>query len=666
VAGKRGLKIVGGIVAGIVLLMVLAGAALWFGGTPLLGWLIEHPVSAVLGRQITIGGPLALRWGDPSRIIAEDVRVANADWGSAPEMFKARRLEIDIYLRSLVFGPTHIPLISLEDASLLLETSKDGRKNWDFGASSAAPKKREEFPALRRLLVRQSRLQWRNGKTGAETTLGIDTLDLGEPHLDAPIELAAAGSFQQAPLHLRGTFGPLASLRDPSHPYPVKIEGDLDQVRLAVDGGIAAPLDFNGLDLRLSLAGPRLQSVAAMFGVPLPEMSDFRGTATLQGGEGRWELHALSLKTGKSDLEGGIDVDTNETVPQLTANLTASTIDLGDFKGLYGGKPAHASTSAVPSPAESGGRVLPDTQIAVKRLPGLDAELNFYGTHVIATGGIPIEQIELGVRLKGGELTVKPLRFHAADGDVALNFHFTPYTKNSPPLMQANIDIRRVDLHKLLDRPTLPAMLRPTAGILGGFVNIGTTGVSTRQFLARMNGEAGLFMQNGRISQLLERLAPIDVLGALGVYVTGDKPVRINCLVSDFKITAGLANATTMLLDTDSDIVAGKGEINFGEETLHLNLSPHNKSFTLLSLRTPVDITGTFAKPDFHIETMNLAARVGAAIGLGVVFPPAALAPLIDTGLGEHNACAAAFAQTPPQNQPHAGSSVPPGKPATR
>lgn len=660
---KRGLKIVGWVVAVLVLLAVLGGGALWFGGAPLIAWLIEHPVSTALGRQITIG-KLALRWGAPSRIVAEDVRVANASWGTAPEMFTARRLEIEIYLRSLIFGPTHIPLVSLQDASLLLETDKDGKGNWKFGASSAAPKKREEFPALRRLLVSRSRLRWHNGKTGAETTLGIDTLDLQEPHLSAPVEFTASGSFQQAPMKLSGSFGPLASLRNPSHPYPVKLDGDLDQEHIAVDGGIAAPLDFSGLDLRLSLSGPRLQSVAAMLGVPLPEMSDFRGTAKLTGGKGHWELQALTLKTGNSDLEGGIDINTNDKVPHLVANLTSSQIDLTDFKGLYGGKPAHASTSAVKP--DTSGPVLPDVPIAVKKLPGVDAELSFFGTHVVTTGGLPIERIALGVRLQGGELTVDPLRFHTADGDISLTFHFTPYTRASPPVMQATLDIRHVDLHKFLDRPSMPAMLRPTAGILGGFARIATTGVSTRQFLSRMNGEAGIFMQNGQVSALLQALAPIDVLSALGVYLSGDKAVPIDCFVSDFGITAGTATVKTMLLDTASDVVVGKGDIDFGRETLHLNLSPHNKSFTLLSLHTPVDIGGTFRKPDFHVETFDLAARVGAAIGLGVVFPPAALAALVDTGLGAHNACGAAFAAQPARDRARAGSSTPPTKPAAR
>jgi AsmA family protein len=491
------------------------------------------------------------------------------------------------------------------------------------------------------------------------------------------VTLAADGTFQGLPLKLAGNFGALTELRNPSQPYPVKLSGALGKVDLAVDGTIKEPVDFQGLDFRLSLSGSRLDEVASALGVPMPELPKFRGTSKLAGGDGKWRLDALSLKVGASDLEGGLDIDTNETVPRLTANLASSAIDLADFKGLYGGKPA--KSSAPPPEPDQRGRVIPDTQIAVHKLPGVNIALNFDGARIKSAGGLPFERVTLGIRIENGELTIDPLNFHLALGDFALRARFNPFTADSPPKLQGHVDIKHIDLHQLLGGPTMPAIVQQTAGTAGGFITIDTSGASLREFLARMDGDVGLFVENGQMSALLEKLAPLDVLEALGVYASGDRPLPINCFITRFDVKAGIATATTLLVKTPATTIVGSGNVNFGSETLFLNVKPYNNSFAPVSLRTPVDIRGTLKQPAFHIEAGNLAARLGAAVGLGVLFPPAALLPLIDTGLGENNACSRAYeAQQAPGNAaPKSGSSAapqasprppdtPPSKPAAR
>jgi AsmA family protein len=394
-----------------------------------------------------------------------------------------------------------------------------------------------------------------------------------------------------------------------------------------------------------------------MLGVPFPALPDFRGTTKLTGGNGDWQLDALELKTGASDLAGGLKIDTNAKVPQVTAKLTAHLIDLADFKGVVGAKPAHSSTEK-PQP-EDRDHLIPDTPMAVQKLPGLNADLTFDAARIKQVSGIPFERVSLGLQLKDGVLIVKPLRFRTANGDVDLNLRFTPFTAKSPPRLVGEIDVRQVDLHKLLQGQG-SEMARKTSGTVGGFIKLDTNGTSLHQLAAHMNGDAGFFMQNGSISDLLQQLAPIDVLGALGVYAAGDKPVPINCLVARFALRDGKASASTLLVDTADTQIAGEGDIDFGTEGLSFSFKPRNKRFTVVSLRTPVNVGGTLAKPDFDIKTGELAARLGAAVGLGVLFPPAALLPLIDAGLGEHNACSAAYAEQQPPGNPEPRTGTPP------
>jgi hypothetical protein len=59
-----------------------AALAPWLYGGLVLAWASQHPISAVIGRQIRIDGPLVVRWGIATHIVAEKVQIANTNWWS--------------------------------------------------------------------------------------------------------------------------------------------------------------------------------------------------------------------------------------------------------------------------------------------------------------------------------------------------------------------------------------------------------------------------------------------------------------------------------------------------------------------------------------------------------------------------------------------------------
>ena len=638
-ASMRVVKIVGFVLGGLLVVVLAAGLAIYFGGGPAVAWVLQHPASAMIGRQITIGGPVTVHWGAPTRIVIEDLHVANASWSRHKDMLSARRLELEIFARTLIEGPTRIPLLSLDGAKLLLETSDKGEGNWKF--STGTPKTRSQSPLLQHVALHDCELAFFNGETQAQANLGVASLTLEDPDPASPVKFAAAGTFQTLPLHLAGTFGALSELRDSAKPYPVKLDGALDQIKIAVDGTIKEPLAFNGLDLRLSLAGSKFDELGSTLGVPIPELPDFHGTSKLTGGKGLWHIGALTLQFGKSDLDGGIDININEKVPRLKVNLTSSRLDLADFKGLYGGNPDDRAPPPPPPdpswPRHSGHADRGEEAAGHQHR----SELRWLADRRRRRPAVRTRT--LGLKIEDGQLTIDPLTFHVALGNFALRAHYDPFTASTPPHLQAKIDIQQIDLHSLLGGPAMPDIVKETAGTVGGFITLDTTGTSLRQFLGRANGDVGIFVANGKISALAERLAPLDVLGVLGVYASGDKPQPINCLVSRFDVRSGVATASTLLVKTPRTTIVGSGNINFASETLYLALKPYNNSFTPISLRSPVDILGTFKKPDFHVAAAGLAARAAAAVGLGVLFPPAALVPFVDAGLGNENACKTAM-----------------------
>ena len=70
-----------------------------------------------------------------------------------------------------------------------------------------------------------------------------------------------------------------------------------------------------------------------------------------------------------------------------------------------------------------------------------------------------------------------------------------------------------------------------------------------------------------------------------------------------------------------------------------MHLRTDAKHFTIGSLSTPIRIAGPFKNLSVSPDVGELAVRGGAAVGLGLLFPPAAVLPTIQLGLGKNNDC---------------------------
>lgn len=75
----------------VLLLAVVVSAAFLLVPSPLQKWAVERGASLGTGRQVSFGEPFRLHAWPPLTITAADVRVANADWGRAPELPGSKR-----------------------------------------------------------------------------------------------------------------------------------------------------------------------------------------------------------------------------------------------------------------------------------------------------------------------------------------------------------------------------------------------------------------------------------------------------------------------------------------------------------------------------------------------------------------------------------------------
>ena len=146
-------------------------------------------------------------------------------------------------------------------------------------------------------------------------------------------------------------------------------------------------------------------------------------------------------------------------------------------------------------------------------------------------------------------------------------------------------------------------------------------------------------MGRGRISNLLMEYAGIDIYESVKFLLTKDRVIPIRCAYADFKVTQGYADARQMAFDTDDTVILGTGTIDLRNERLDLTLKPRPKDFSLVSLRAPLHVDGTFKDPGFHPDVKVITLRGVAAAILGSIAPPLALIATVETGPGKDTDC---------------------------
>ena len=265
----------------------------------------------------------------------------------------------------------------------------------------------------------------------------------------------------------------------------------------------------------------------------------------------------------------------------------------------------------------------------------MDADVKFRGES-IRNKELPVEHLVSHLKVDNGLLTLDPVNFAVAGGNIISNI--TINTRPEVPRGEIKIAVKRLQLPKLLPKMEIT---KDSAGLIGGAMNIKSHGKSVGALLGSADGDFGLIMSGGQISNLLLEVIGLDAAEIIKFLFAGDKNVPVRCGVIDFGIKKGIMTSEAFVIDTTDTKIVGEGQISLLKETIDMKVSPQPKDVSILTLRTPVHIGGTFKDPTVLPDKM-LAIRAGAAVILGVLATPlAALIPTIETGLAEDANCKA-------------------------
>jgi uncharacterized protein involved in outer membrane biogenesis len=650
---KRAPKIIALAIAAVVVLVLAATAFMatydWNRVKP---WLSQK-VGDATGRPFEIKGDLWLTWhrqesqADGWRSIipwphfrAEQVVMGNPAWAKAAVMMaKIERIEFSINPFLLPRHEIVIPTLVLKQPDFMLERIADGRNNWTF--------KSPEDPgswklALGRVELNDGQVRLVDAVRKADITALLQSLPQTDP-AGYKMRWSLKGKLEGEDVTGSGKSGPLLALREQSKPYPLDARIQVGNSKLAATGTVTLQRSLAAMNVNLELSGPSMANLYPITTLLLPETAAYSTRGHLRGkfneDGGHWVYENFTGKVGASDVSGTLNYQGGKPRPKLHGTIVSEILRLQDLGALIGtsaglrNRPEESSRKSR-SP-KSRDQVLPTKVFRSYRWNSLDADVKFTGNQIVRSVGLPIENLETRLLLADGVLHLNPLNFGVAGGLIRADTRLDG--RGSQIKAQMKVNARKLQLKRMF--PAAESM-RASVGVLNGDAKLTGTGDSIAALLGSSSGEITLLVDRGSISKLLLETAGLNVGSMIVTRIFGDEQIDINCMISDFTVEKGLMKTRAFVIDTEDAIVTMDGSINLATEKLDLVVNPQSRELRLLTLRSPLYITGSFRKPSIEVDKGVLAAKAGGAIVLGLLAPMAtALLPLVNTGEEQESGC---------------------------
>ena len=641
---QRRWRTAGLVLAGLVLALVLT--VLLFPWDSLRGPLNRY-VSEATGRSFEITRKLDVQLGWTTRVVADGVTYANPAWATEPYLVKAEQAEVDIELWPLLTGQVVLPRVRLQQPQIGLQLEADGRRTWALGRDTADT---GTVPRIGALLVDQGRLRFTGLDTDIATDFAIDeqaavptnAANVTAPGL--PLSFKATGRWKKEPFTAEGrTSGVLPLTQaDNTGPFALLIDARAGATRFKANGTVANLAALDGADAAVELQGRSLADLYKFIGVVLPGTPRYAVKGQLKKTGKVWAVDGINGKLGQSDLSGALRFDAAPALPVLSGAVKSASLDFKDLGPIIGLSDTSGEGAAAAATPASGrpGKVLPNAMLDFARLKTMDADVRYSATRIRNLKNLPLTSLSVHVALSGGKLALDGLDLGLAGGRVKGQIGIDANSVPTP--VSAQLEASGLQLNQLFPEV---ALTKSGFGKFTGKVDLNGQGNSAAQILGSANGNMAMLMGRGEISNILLEFLGLDGGEIVKFFVSGDRTVRLRCAAAAFDVQKGLMTSRTIVLDTSDTVITGSGQISLANETLDLLLQPAPKDRSILSFRSPIKVSGTFAAPTGGPQAGPLALRAGAALALGAINPLLALAATFESGPGEDTNCVQVLAK---------------------
>lgn len=559
----------------LLVLLVLAGGIWWLMQADLRP-IAEQYASDALGREVQ-ASRLEIGWGDPLILTLRDLRIANAPWGSEPDMISLRVLDAAVDLQSLWDGTPIYRHLRAEGLKVVLERDEKGNGNWKFGngggsGSGIIPKNRSQFPTLIDMALKDGLVTYRT-YSGNILRIKLDEIAITAPDEDTPVMLEAKGAYNKTPLALSAKTGTYRELRDASLPFPTDFTLSGRTARLDFTGTMMEPLDFEGVNGRMKLEAQELDNLAASFGTDIiaPYPLLLAGDLTRQGDH--WEINKADGEIAGMNFTGmfALDEGSRGGDDHVAVDLAFTSLDLD--KLLPPEKKDEKKTDwramALSVPEDAG--VTLDAKLVARQL---------------AYGGIKLADFSGRGQLQPNDIKLEKIKAGVGGGTIQLD------ARLQPGHLVADAGAKAIDADRLAQEWGAPA--GDLTGRLDVLLHLDLPGATLGEGLEKGQGVLVAGVNGGSIREKLIEQASTD-LRALFRDEAGSAPLHCFGLLA--MLSDGMIHLGPLQLQAEGATLEGGGSIDMRTFSLDIRVESQRESSGFFALDLPIQVAGTLDSP---------------------------------------------------------------------
>jgi hypothetical protein len=587
-----------------------------------------------------VGGDFQLYFAPFSiKFYAERLAISNPSWARRPNLFTADRIDSRIAPLSLLFGRRRFYWLDLTNGASDLEWNAARDLNtWSFGTSGGSGKPLEP-PRIDRAALKGTTVRYVDPKMPLLADLAIDPIASSDARIGRAVSLHGTGKVRGTPFRVAAQLqSPDATVRMGENRLTLRAWAANNVID--VSGTLPSLADFEGVPLQTHARGGDMSELLGIIGIAIPRTRTYDLAAQMVKDGDVYRFTGLRGRSGDSDFAGRSTITDGKRL-RLDAVVTTRQLDIVDAASIVGYNPdIVARKGAVAAAAASGAaphRLMPDAALPTAAMQRFDANVD-WRIGIVRSRNVPISNIHMMLTLDNGRLALSPLTFSMARGEITSDIVVD--TRQRPSADSADIHLSPTPMGRLL--ADYGVIESGTTGIIKGRIKFEGRGDTLHDALASASGRIAMIMPQGSLWARNVQLAELDIGTFLTKMFQGKlkEPVQINCGLIGFTVRDGLAAADPILIDTQKNVIAGRGGFSFRTEDVDLRIRAHGKRFSLFSAQSPVRLGGTFAKPTLDVISPQLLARAGAGLGLALVATPiAGVLAFVDIGDAKAAAC---------------------------